>query len=185
MPSLYAIDCIIAAIMAVAVADDSTNPILAEMNIWKSQTMSPGRAGSVFGGASVGGRSFAGSTLYATLAEREEAEDEAKLMKQLHDKDVSGKAKTEKKRGFWGGKTKEKKKSGKTKKITVAEIDLEKLTHYQGGEREGQELPGITRSVLKGMVVLLQFLVWALTALVRFLAWALVTGTRAVTSEKF
>jgi hypothetical protein len=182
MPSLYAIDCLVSAMFSVAVADEATNPIMAEMDIWTPR-ISPARAGSVFGGASVGGKSYAGSTLYATLAEREEAEEEARLMRQVHDKDKKEEAKPSSKKSFWSRKQKSQK--DQPKKILVGEFDLEKLGHYQGGDREGQKLPGVTRSVLKGMVLLLQFIVWGLTTLVRIFAWILVAVTRAVTSEKF
>jgi hypothetical protein len=183
MPSLYAIDSLVSAILAVAVADEATNPIMAEMNIW-SPRISPARAGSVLGGGSVAGRSWTGSVLYATLAEREEAEQEAKLMRQMHDKDATANAKkTPGNRKFWSRKAK--KEKSRPKQIVMGEFDLEKLGHYQSGQREGQQLPGVTRSVLKGMVLLLQFIVWGLTTLVRVLAWMLVGVSRAVTSEKF
>lgn len=184
MPSLYAIDCLISAIFAIAVADEATNPIMAQMDMWTPR-MSPAAPGSIFGGGSIAGKSYAGSVLYATLAEREEAEEEARLMRQVHAKDTqdqSKKASTSKK-SFWSRKQKLEK--GQPKKILVSEFDLEKLGHYQSGDREGQKLPGVTRSVLKGMVLLLQFIVWTLTTLVRVLAWILVGATRAVTSEKF
>lgn len=182
MPSLYAIDCLVSAMLAIAVADEATNPIMAEMEIW-SPRIAPGRAGSVFGGGSVAGQSCTGSVLYATLAEREEAEQEARLMRQVHVQDTNVKGKTRAKKSFWGRKSKAEK--GQPKQIMVGEFDLEKLSHYQSGEREGQQLPGVTRSLLKGMVLLLQFIVWGLTTLVRVLAWILVGVSRAVTSEKF
>lgn len=182
MPSLYAIDSLVSAIFAIAVADEATNPIMAQMDIWTPR-ISPVAPGSVFGGGSVGGKSYAGSVLFATLAEREEAEEETRLMRQVHARDTSGKAKKTGKKGFFGRKQKSEKSH--PKKILVGEFDLEKLGHYQSGDREGQKLPGVTRSVLKGMVLLLQFIVWGLTTLVRVLAWILVATTRAVTSEKF
>ena len=182
VPSLYAIDSLVSAIFAIAVADEATNPIMAQMDLWTPR-LSPVAPGSVFGGGSVGGKSYAGSALYATLAEREEAEEEARLMRQVHAKDARDKNKKGGKKGFWGRKQKPEK--SQAKKILVREFDLEKLGHYQSGNREGQELPGVTRSVLKGMIWLLQFIVWSLTTLVRLLAWILVGITRAATSEKF
>jgi hypothetical protein len=182
MPSLYAIDSVVSAMLAIAVADEATNPIMAEMDIWTSRS-SPVAPGSLFGGGSVAGKSCAGSVLYATLAEREEAEEEARLMRQVHAKDTQGKEKKAAKKGFWSRKQKAEK--SQPKKILVGEFDLEKLGQYQSGDREGQKLPGVTRSVLKGMVLLLQFIVWSLTTLVRVVAWILVSVTRAVTSEKF
>jgi hypothetical protein len=181
MPSLYAIDSLVSAMLAIAVADEATNAIMAQMDIWTPR-YSPAVPGSVFGG-SVAGKSCAGSVLYATLAEREDAEEEAKIMRQVHANDTKGKEKKAGKKSFWSRKQKAEK--SQPKKIQVGEFDLEKLGQYQSGNREGQKLPGVTRSVLKGMVLLLQFIVWSLTTLVRVLAWILVSVTRAVTSEKF
>jgi hypothetical protein len=187
MPSLYAIDCLVSAIFAVAVGDDATNLLMARMDLCTIPRFTGGGggggAGSVIGGRSVGGKSYSGSTLFATLAEREEAEEETRLMRQVHDHDLQGKpAKTDQKR-FWRRKPKNMKPA--PKKILVGEFDLEKLGHYQTGEREGQKLPKVTRSLLKGMVMVLQFVVWGLTTLVRLLTWLLVSVTRAVTSERF
>jgi hypothetical protein len=182
MPSLYAIDSLVSAILAVAVADEATNPIMAQMDLWTPR-IAPAGPGSVFGGGSVAGKSYAGSVLYATLAEREEAEEEARLMRQVRDKEVRDQAKKNAKKGFWGRKAKSEK--GRPKKILVEEFDLEKLGVYQEGDREGQKLPGVTRSALKALVLILQFIVWGLTTLVRVLAWILVGVSRAVTSEKF
>jgi hypothetical protein len=183
MPSLYAIDSLVSAILAVAVADEATNPIMAQMDLWTPRIPASG-PGSVFGGGgSVAGKSYAGSVLYATLAEREEAEQEAKLMRQVRDKEIREQGKKTAKKSFWGRKTKGEK--SQPKKILVEEFDLEKLGVYQGGEREGQQLPGVTRSALKALVLMLQFIVWGLTTLVRILAWILVSVSRAVTSEKF
>lgn len=190
MPSLYAIDSLVSAILAVAVADEATNPIMAEIDLW-SPRPPPVPRGSVFGGQSIGGKSCSGSVLYATLAEREEAEQEARLMRQMHENDTGDKANKAaaaaaggRKKGFWGRKSKKAEKK-QPKRILVGEFDLEKMCHYQSGDREGQKLPGVITSALKTMVLLLQFIVWTLTALVRFCAWILVGVTRAVTSEKF
>jgi hypothetical protein len=104
-------------------------------------------------------------------------------MRQVRDKEVRDQAKKNAKKGFWGRKAKSEK--GRPKKILVEEFDLEKLGVYQEGDREGQKLPGVTRSALKALVLILQFIVWGLTTLVRVLAWILVGVSRAVTSEKF
>jgi hypothetical protein len=184
-PSLYAVDSVVAAILAVAVADEATNPIMAGMDMWMART--PRAPASVFGGSvagsvagSVGGKSYTGSVLYATIAEREEAEEEAKLMRQLHKDDTKGKPE---KTSFWGKKSKSKKK--KTKQIVVGEFDLEKYGHYQAGSREGEELPGVVKGGLEIMFVGLKFIVWFLTMLVQMLAWVTVGVTRCVTSERF
>jgi hypothetical protein len=178
-PSLYAVDSVVAAILAVAVADEATNPIMAGMEMWTPRT--PRAPASVFGGSvagSIGGKSYTGSVLYATIAEREEAEEEAKLMRQLHKDDTKGKAE---KSSFWGKKSKSKKK---TRKVVVSEFDLEKYGHYQAGSREGEELPGVVRGGLELRFVGLKFIVWLLTLLVRMFAWLTVSITRCVTSER-
>jgi hypothetical protein len=177
MPSLYAIDSIISAMLAVAVADEATNPTMATMDIWQPRPKAPM---SQFGGSV---KSYTGSTYYATLAEREEAEDETKLMRQVHQQDRRSKSVEADTKG-WFGREKKAKKS-KTKSIAVAEFDLEKLGVYQAGERKGEDLPGVTKTLLAAMIWGLQCLVWLLTAFVKLLVWVLVNITRAVTSEKF
>ncbi|KIV96990.1 hypothetical protein PV10_00800 [Exophiala mesophila] len=233
MPSLFSIDCIVTAILAVAVADAKTNSTLGAMDIWKPRPAPPSRLGTIppsrFGNGpsttrpgSV--RSYAGSTFYATIAEREEAEEEARLMRRIHESDVrnaNGRAKAKgkdkgKSRTWFGrkqasmdsttdGETEaeaetdfekstskstrskrgRKKEKNKKKKVLMTEFDLEKLGHYQSGDRKGQELPPLTRNVLGLLVMGLRLVVWLLSMLVQFLAWLLVTGTRCFTSEKF
>lgn len=182
-PSLYAVDSVVAAILAVAVADEATNPIMASMDVW-SHRATPKSPASVFGGSvagSIGGKSYTGSVLYATIAEREEAEEEVIMMRQLRDQEAKGKSG---KSSFWGRKEKTKKKKGK-KQIVVREFDLEKYGHYQAGTREGEELPGPVRGGLELMFAGLKFIVWMLTLIVQLIAWLTVSMTRCVTSEKF
>lgn len=184
MPSLFAIDSIVSAIMAVAVSDEAINPIMANMDIW---TPCPKAPASMFGGSQ---RSYAGSVFYATLAEREEAEQEAKSMRPTHHKDVHVKSVGEKQSRRWFGRKeekekKEKKAKTKKKQIVMGEFDLEKLGHYQAGDRKGEELPGVTRGVLSGLIMGLRLVVWLLTTIVQVIVWILVHMSRAVTSEKF
>jgi len=179
-PSLYAVDSIVAAILAVAVADGATNPIMANMDLW-SASARPKRPASMFGGSvagSIGGKSYTGSVLYATIAEREEAEEEVKFMKKLREEEARGKSG---KTSMWSRKAKPKNK----KQIVVGEFDLEKYGTYQGGSREGEELPGFVRGFLEVMFAGLKFLVWMLTMLTQMIAWLMVSVTRCVTSEKF
>jgi len=197
-PSLYAVDAVIGALLAIAVADEAVNPVMAAMDIWSPLNSSSRtlvrRADSVYAGSvagSIGGRSYTGSTLYATLAEREDAEEEARLMRQLHKKDVS-KSKSKnatattagKSHGWFGRKTKDKKKDRKTK-VVVSEFDLEKYGTYQAGSREGQRLPGPVRASLEILFASLKFIVWLLSTVVAAVAWVTVNVTRCVTSEKF
>lgn len=241
MPSLFSIDCIVSAILAVAIGDSKTNPTLGAMEIWKPRPAPPSRLGTMgppsvhhalgprTGGTRPGSvKSYSGSVFYATIAERQDAEEEAKQMRQTHERDVRGggdlsQAGKGKGRTWFGrfkqplgssegdieeggpedfektttaeaatastssrkNKSKSKRKPKKTKKVMVSEFDLEKLGHYQSGDRKGQELPAITRSALGGLVMALRLFVWFLTKLVHFIAWLMVNVSRAVTSEKF
>lgn len=206
MPSLFSIDCIVSAMLAVAVTDPSTNPAMAGMEIWRPRPAPASRLGGVPSASKRPGsvKSYAGSAFYATIAEREEAEEEAKLMRATHEQDVRGKGparggssrtwfgwkkdgQVDEESGELGEKPGARKTKGKskTKKIVMTEFDLEKMGHYQSGDRQGEELPMVTRSALSGLVVGLKLLVWALTMVVQVLAWVLVHVSRAVTSEKF
>ena len=178
MPSLFAIDSVVSAILAVAVSDPSTNTIMAGMDIWTASSPHKGLA-SVFGGQSV--KSYSGSVFYATLAEREEAEEEAKLMKMVHEKDVKG-TKSSKTKAV---KVEKQKKSKKNKKVEMAEFDLEKLTHYQSGSRKGEEMPVVAKGAMEMLVSGLRLIVWLMTAMVQFLVWMIGGVTRALTSDKF
>lgn len=189
MPSLFAIDAVVSAILAIAVADETTNPVLAAMDIWTPRPSAPVKR-SNYAPSVV---SFAGSKLYATIAEREEAEEEAAQMRKEHAKDVKANRKAAKyeytgKRTWYGARQKvkvSKSKQGKKKQIVMGEFDLEKLGHYQSGERKGQELPAVSRGIMASMVACLRFVVWLLTLIVQFVCWMLHSVTRGVTSEKF
>jgi len=202
MPSLFSIDCIVSAMLAVAVTDAATNPAMGAMEIWRPRPAPVSRLGGIAAKRPGSVKSYAGSAFYATIAERDEAEEEAKLMRETHEKDVRGKGTTKVNSRTWFGWKKDlgqdesddggekvgsrkKAKKTKTKKIVMSEFDLEKMGHYQSGDRQGEELPVVTRSALSGLVVGLKLLVWALTMIVQVLAWVLVHVSRAVTSEKF
>ena len=90
LPSLYAIDSLVSALFAVAVADTVTNNLMADLPHYdplrqyklhmppQPSLIRPGYASSVISDSArtIGGRSYAGSTFYATVAEREDAERE-------------------------------------------------------------------------------------------------------------
>lgn len=193
MPSLFAIDSIVSAMISVAIADRDTNVVMGDMEIWMPKPTRPDR--SSWAGSQRSYGTAAGGAFYATIAEREEAEEEARAAAKSHKKDMKNKPKP---RNFtsisadevddeagrsWYGKSKPKK--SKKKQIVIGEFDLEKLGHYQSGSRQGQELPAVTRGALGLLVSSLKFLVWFLTMIVQFLAWIMVSITRGVTSEKF
>ncbi|PGH32921.1 hypothetical protein GX50_04265 [[Emmonsia] crescens] len=193
IPALYCIDSLVASILTLAATDQFTRTILAGMSIETATTkrefpdpynVTPSKAPSA---ATTSQPRFNGQ-LIATQAEREEAEQEAELMSQIH---LSPKRKT--RFSFWKRsssssietKTKVKKNKNKKPPVVIEEIDLENYGRYSSGSRKGEELPGITRSVLKLMFWGFRTIVWGLTVAVKFIAWLLVKLTRCFTSEKF
>ena len=210
IPSLYAIDSLIAAILAVAVTDEGTYPVLANIEMYVPGLESPRtprqiqqkpRKSRLFRNSMASTAAKTNNTYsgkyFATFAEREEAEEEAKLMAQLRaaeSKERSKKKKSsttpEKKKGgffsFVGGKKNQKKPDGKTKQIIVEEFDLEKYGHFgPGSSREGEELPGPAKMLVNLLVFGLQIVVTLLSAGVKCAVWLVVNMTRCVTSEKF
>lgn len=188
IPSLYAIDSLVAAILEVAVSDEATNPVLADREIYTPghvsvqpprETVRRNKIRNSLAATSTQTKRFTGK-LIATIAEREDAEEEAMLMAQLRSSTASSKNKNKDK------KKNSQSKSKSTKQIVIDEIDLEKYGRYgSSSSRAGQELPGPTRLVLRLMVWLLEVVVTALTAGVKCLAWMLVNVTRCLTSEQF
>ncbi|KAK5400838.1 hypothetical protein LTR06_011222, partial [Exophiala xenobiotica] len=160
------------------------------MEVWKHQPASASRLGHAqsIRSMNMGMRmprpgsikSHARSTFYATIAERQEAEEEAKLMRQDYENDVRGgrgagssgpkgsRAWFGRKRGHVVEEVDEKrtstKKGGKLgnkskQQVTMVEFDLEKLGYYQSGDRKGEELPVLTRSASSFLVTGLKLLV--------------------------
>lgn len=183
VPSLFAIDALVSALLTVAIADEVTNPIMAAMEIWQPKP-TPSRAMSTYA-PSIAGKSTTGSVFYATLAEREEAEEEARELAATHERDIKNKERRKQHKKWFGGAKAPKEPKSKNKKVVVKEFDLEKLGTYQSGERKGQELPGVVRLTLTVMIGGLKFIIWILTSIVQLFAWILVHSTRCVTSEKF
>ncbi|KAJ5240007.1 hypothetical protein N7468_004626 [Penicillium chermesinum] len=168
IPSLYAVDSLVAAMLAVAVSDEATNPIMADMELGTPRSTSTGPAPEPAYGAPFQGK------LITTLAEREDYAESGFFSFWNHSKSEPKK------------NQRKSKKSKKTQQIIVEEFDLEKYGRYgSGSSREGQELPGITRGLLGFLFFGLNVIVKLLTLMVRILAWVLVHSTRCVTSEKF
>ncbi|KAE8556868.1 hypothetical protein EYB25_001574 [Talaromyces marneffei] len=211
IPSLYAIDSLIAAVLAVAVTDEGTYPVLANTELYVPGLDSPRTPrqmpqirrksrlfrNSIASTAAKTNTTFSGK-YFATFAEREEAEEEAKLMAQIHaaeskernKKKKKNTATPEKKKGgmfsFLGGKKNQDKPEGKTKQIIVEEFDLEKYGHFgQASSREGEDLPGPAKMLVSLLVFGLQIVVTLLSAGVKCAVWIVVNVTRCVTSEKF
>lgn len=193
IPSLYAIDSLVAAMLAVAVSDEITNPILADMEIgsthhsFESYTNSEPMVGVPYRGR-----------LVTTLAEREDYAESLHLASQIEDANAKAEAAAKRKSlfKFWertkpsssssvGGRTAKKGKN-KDQQVVVEEFDLEKYGRYgPESSRKGEKLPGVTRTILKLLFWGLELFVKGLTLAVKLLAWLLVRATRCVTSEKF
>lgn len=175
IPSLYAVDSLIAAILAVAVSDETTNPILADMELYGS-VQHPPRISLI---SSAGSSKRYTGKFFATLAERDDARDETNLMSQLKlTKAENGKDRRSSK--FWA------RSKSKKKQIVIDEIDLENYGRYgKGSSREGEKLPGVIRATLRFMFWSLELIIRGLTVTAKMLAWLLVNVTRCVTSEKF
>ncbi|KAJ5950310.1 uncharacterized protein N7479_008723 [Penicillium vulpinum] len=190
IPSLYAIDSLVAAMLAVAVSDEATNPILADMVLGSPNSSRPPTSHNpgpysmpVFQGK-----------LITTVAEREDAEESMNLASQIKSaqkksKDASGKKSAFK---FWSRSPSNQQednrssKKNKNRQIVVEEFDLEKYGRYGNtSSRDGKKLPGITRTILRILFFGLDLIVKGLTLIVKILAWLLVNSTRCVTSEKF
>ncbi|KAJ5645008.1 hypothetical protein N7507_011019 [Penicillium longicatenatum] len=190
IPSLYAVDSLIAAILAVAVSDEATNPILANMELGSPKSMV-----SSITPKSRQGVPFRGK-LITTLAEREDYAESLELASQIE----AAKAKQDRPKAkgplkFWDRpksapqkveQNPKSKKKQKNQKIVVEEFDLEKYGRYgHSSSREGEKLPGIIRGILKILFFGLDLIVRTLALFVKILAWVLVNSTRCVTSEKF
>ncbi|EDN09458.1 predicted protein [Histoplasma mississippiense (nom. inval.)] len=192
IPALYCIDSLVASVLIIAATDQFIRNILGGMSIETAVTkgefpdpynVTSSRAPSA---AATFQPCFNGQ-LIATQAEREEAEQEAMLMSQIHSS-----SKRKKRYSFWkrssssSPETKTKvKKSIKKAPVVIEEIDLENYGRYSSGSREGEELPGIMRSVLKLIFWGFKAVIWGLTVALKFIAWFLVKLTRCFTSEKF
>lgn len=185
IPSLYAIDSLVAAILAVAVSDEATNSILADMPLDSPQSTKQNTAqdGSLM--------PFRGQ-LITTFAEREDYVESMELASQIEATKTKSESAAKRRSSFrfwdWKKTTPQDgpQQSKKNKRIMVEEFDLEKYGRYgSSSTREGEKLPGITRILLRILFFAFDMLVKGLTVMAKVLAWLLVNLTRCVTSEKF
>ncbi|KAB8259179.1 hypothetical protein BDV32DRAFT_159424 [Aspergillus pseudonomiae] len=148
VPSLYAIDSLVTAMLAVAVSDESTNTVLTDMELYDPTKEALSK------------RSSADSNI-KSHAEHEDAKEGMQLMSKIRSARSQCADSTQRKWfHFWGPP---KPAKPKTKKIMVEEFDLEKYGRYgDGSSRAGQKLPGLTRGCLR-------MLFWGLDLLVRVL----------------
>ncbi|CAG7927988.1 unnamed protein product [Penicillium olsonii] len=183
IPSLYAIDSLIAAILAVAVSDEATNPILADMALGSPE---PSRPTTSQNPGQYSMPVFQGK-LVTTIAEREDAAESMNLASQIKSAQKKSKDSSRSKNvfKFWNRDSSKPKDVRDKKNQQVEEFDLEKYGRYGAGSRKGEKLPGVTRGIIRILFFGLDLIVKGLTLVVKILAWLLVKSTRCVTSEKF
>jgi hypothetical protein len=177
IPSLYAIDSLVTAMLAVAVSDKSTNAALADMELYAPNKESLSKPSSFDG-------SLKNNTV-PRIAEHEDAKEGTELMSKIKMAKSQSDAGSTQRRWFQFWRP-QKPAKPKNQKIVVEEFDLEKYGRYgYGSSREGQKLPGFTRGCLRILFWSLDLVVHTLTLIVKIIAWLLVTITRCTTSEKF
>ena len=186
IPSLYAIDSVVAGVLAIAVADEGSRHVLMgmEMGTGSYQNQSPRQE------------------LVMTVAEEDDAVMGCDLVERVKSGPNTGTPNGNDKQepnddtpepSFWNWLSRlqpqpqeRKQKKQKNKQIVIEEFDLEKYGRYgPSSSREGEKLPGIARGVLRVLFWGLDLVVKLLTAMVKVLAWVLVSLTRCVTSERF
>ncbi|KAE8147506.1 hypothetical protein BDV25DRAFT_160232 [Aspergillus avenaceus] len=167
IPSLYAIDSLVTALLTVAISDDSTRPFVTTM-----PHNNPTKHLSTDFLPPTSNRD--------TTQEQEPKTQSAELMDKIKSHQCQQLPKSKFK--TWFSRTP---KEPKSRKIVLQEFDLEKYGRYgPSSSREGEKLPGFTRGCLRVLFWGLDLVVRSLTLIVRFLAWVLVGLTRCVTSEK-
>ncbi|PYI02272.1 hypothetical protein BO78DRAFT_400674 [Aspergillus sclerotiicarbonarius CBS 121057] len=154
IPSLYAVDSLVSAMLAVAVSDESSRRVLEGIKVYDADRSSTGT----------------GPNDLLTLAEREDDQEGSQLWSKMKPKPNSAR-----KWYHWGAP------KPKTRNIVVEEFDMDQYGRYGGGSREGQKLPWITRACLRGLFWSLDVVVHVLTAIVKGMAWLMVSLTRCVT----
>lgn len=184
IPSLYAIDSLIAAMLAVAVSDEATNPVMADMELGSPRDVKPHRVSKQDHSMPFRGQ------LITTFAEREDHAESLQLASQIEDANVQVESASKQSFfKFWNrsrSAPRQSRRKSKKQEIVVEEFDLEKYGRYgHSSSREGEKLPGATRGILRILFFGLNMLVKGLTIIVKILAWLLVNTTRCVTSEKF
>ncbi|RAQ46668.1 conserved proline-rich protein [Aspergillus flavus] len=170
IPSLYAIDSLVTAMLAVAVSDEASNTVLTDMELYDPTKEALSKHSSL-------------NSNIKSLAEQEDAKEGIQLLSKIKFANPQSTDSTQRKWfHFWRP---QKPTKPKTKKIVVEEFDLEKYGRYgYGSSREGQKLPGLTRGCLRILFWGLDILVRILTMMVKIIAWLLVNLTRCTTSAK-
>ncbi|KAL4907986.1 hypothetical protein BDW74DRAFT_148353 [Aspergillus multicolor] len=205
IPSLYAIDSVVAAILAVAVADVSTNPVLADMAFYDStrtqtqtqiQPPQPTHTGR--------------PKLFATLAERDDNDNDnissvtppltlpqqgqtqiqAPPNTRIHHKWFPSFSSLRTKLAISRHRrAKAKAKSNSPTSPAVEEIDLEKYgintsSTSKKNKTEAEELPGLARGILKLMSWGFSLMFWGVKVALKILGWVLGFVIKRITGEK-
>ncbi|KAE8389835.1 hypothetical protein BDV23DRAFT_184086 [Aspergillus alliaceus] len=176
VPSLYAIDSLVTAMLAVAVSDESTKTTLAEMELY--DPYKEALSSQLSTGANVRADTVAG------LASREDAQEGTTLISKIRLAKSHSETDSTQRRWFhfW---CRQKSAKPKNKKIVIEEFDLERYGRYgYGSSREGQKLPSVTRGCLRILFWGLDMFVRVLSMMVKIIAWLLVSVTRCATSPK-
>ncbi|RAK84378.1 proline-rich protein [Aspergillus costaricaensis CBS 115574] len=163
IPSLYAVDCLISALLTVALSDESTRPVLEGLKLYDQGLSTPPFSNSR-------------EEMITALAEQEDAKEGSQLWSK-----VKSQPKSDDRREyhFW----KREPKKPKTQKVIIEEFDMDKYGRYQGGSREGEELPRITRGCLRVLFWGFNVVVHGLTMVVKGIAWMVVNLTRCCATD--
>ncbi|XRM37308.1 hypothetical protein ABZX51_000789 [Aspergillus tubingensis] len=163
IPSLYAVDCLVSALLTVAVSDESTRPVLEGLKLYDQ-------------GLSTPPSSTPREEMITALAEQEDAKEGSQLWSK-----VKSQPKSDDRKGyhFW----KRGPKKPKAQKAIIEEFDMDKYGRYQGGSREGEELPRITRGCLRVLFWGFNVVVHGLTMVVKGIAWMVVNLTRCCATD--
>ncbi|WEW54978.1 hypothetical protein PRK78_000405 [Emydomyces testavorans] len=192
IPSFYSIDTVVAAILTIAVSNETSKSIFASMSIRSSRPTGfpdPYRPDSPRPESTTG---KAGIQFIATQAEREEAEQEATLMEQIRSKPrfqskhrfslMSILHRKSANDEITEVRTKKNKRKAK-QPVLVEEIDLER--YGDSDAHTSQALPRPTRALLKFIFWIFSTIVWLLTMGAKFMVWVVISMTKCLTREKY
>ncbi|KAL2863672.1 uncharacterized protein BJX67DRAFT_363165 [Aspergillus lucknowensis] len=202
IPSLYAIDSVVAAVLAVAVSDASTNPVLADMPFYdphgtQVQIPTPPEPAHAHAHAYAHVRAPTnGPEFLATHAERDDTEPPRIEIPTQTQTDAPKRY-----RKWWTlFRSKitqiQRNKRQKIRPRTAPhsspnspeEIDLEKYgiqtSVSKNHETKQEELPGFVRGLIKLFLWGLKLMFWALTVAFKILSWGLKLAFKCVTGEK-
>ncbi|KAL2834934.1 hypothetical protein BDW59DRAFT_1295 [Aspergillus cavernicola] len=202
IPSLYAIDSIVAAILAVAVSDLSTNPVLGDMPLYDPTQVQPHQQTPTPPQPTYTSTPSNRPKLVATLAERDDLDTRSlELPTYIQTQPQIPKEN----RKWWSAlrakitqfqtnrrqkaKAKANQKSISPTSPITEEIDLEKYgikssPSTKKDTKQKEELPGLARGLIKLFFWGLKLIFWALTVAFKILGWGVNVMFKCVTGEK-